>query len=360
MVVLFHCETNGFLSSLPFVRNSFLFVDFFFVLSGFVIGLRYGRGLIGGASLVDFLWGRFARVYPLHLAMLAVFLIVELILAAVGSAASSRHAFEGGHSVEAFVRSLLFLQIAFGSASVWNVPSWSVAAEWWIYLMFALIARFRGRWLVPISVVTAILAPIYLGLRGEQYLNVMAGGALARALAGFSVGLLGWHCIDRIEAVRLPAMVDAGLEIAVSITVVAFVSLAGQGWPSLAAPLFFLPAVLIFARERGPVTAMLRWSPLGKLGLWSYSIYLIHFFLLYRLFNTLGAIGRITGLDLLDVEADGKSVGGSALFGDAVSLLFLGAVIVVARLSYRHIEEPARLFLRDRVRLPRLAFAAAP
>src|ERR1700712_3633748 len=45
-------------------------VDFFFVLSGFVLMHTYGARIDGWASYIDFLRRRFARVYPLQFATL--------------------------------------------------------------------------------------------------------------------------------------------------------------------------------------------------------------------------------------------------------------------------------------------------
>ena len=40
-VALFHFQTESFLTNNIFIRNSWLMVDFFFVLSGFVIAYNY-------------------------------------------------------------------------------------------------------------------------------------------------------------------------------------------------------------------------------------------------------------------------------------------------------------------------------
>ena len=66
-VCLFHFRANGPIATLEFVRGSWLFVDFFFVLSGFVIAANYRERLVAGAFLRGFVILRFGRVYPLHL-----------------------------------------------------------------------------------------------------------------------------------------------------------------------------------------------------------------------------------------------------------------------------------------------------
>ena len=51
-----------------------LFVDLFFVVSGFVIARQYFGQVNEPASIGRFLWRRLARIYPLHLATLAFYM----------------------------------------------------------------------------------------------------------------------------------------------------------------------------------------------------------------------------------------------------------------------------------------------
>ena len=50
-VALYHLPLAFHLFSAPLVREAYVFVDFFFVLSGFVIAHAYGARLTGGAEL---------------------------------------------------------------------------------------------------------------------------------------------------------------------------------------------------------------------------------------------------------------------------------------------------------------------
>lgn len=91
LVCLFHFRANSPLISMAFVRGSWLFVDFFFVLSGFVIAANYRQRLINGGFLRGFVILRFGRVYPLHLVMLLAYIAMEL----VGLVMASRGAWRG-------------------------------------------------------------------------------------------------------------------------------------------------------------------------------------------------------------------------------------------------------------------------
>jgi peptidoglycan/LPS O-acetylase OafA/YrhL len=78
-VVLHHVFWSNPVGDLAFFRNSDLMVDFFFVLSGFVIFHIYADRMPSFGSLLRFLWLRLGRLYPLHLLMLLVFLGIEVI-----------------------------------------------------------------------------------------------------------------------------------------------------------------------------------------------------------------------------------------------------------------------------------------
>src|SRR5437762_9602227 len=68
LVALFHLDAYSHLYGVPFLRNSWLFVDFFFVLSGFVIAANYQQRLLEGFGVGRFLLLRLGRLYPLHFA----------------------------------------------------------------------------------------------------------------------------------------------------------------------------------------------------------------------------------------------------------------------------------------------------
>jgi len=65
-------------SATPIINNSFfynayLFVDFFFVLSGFVIAYTY-QNIDSWPAFGKFYKKRFFRLYPLHIIVLLLFL----------------------------------------------------------------------------------------------------------------------------------------------------------------------------------------------------------------------------------------------------------------------------------------------
>ena len=78
-VVLFHLPVDSHVRDLPLVMHGYLFVDYFFVLSGFVIAHSYGSRIEDGRQGRDFLIKRVARVWPLHAVMLGLFVLLEVV-----------------------------------------------------------------------------------------------------------------------------------------------------------------------------------------------------------------------------------------------------------------------------------------
>src|SRR5262245_13888843 len=62
------------------VQHFNLFVDLFYVISGFVIAKQYLERVSGPDDVKRFLLRRFARIYPLHLLTLAFYLAIAAAL----------------------------------------------------------------------------------------------------------------------------------------------------------------------------------------------------------------------------------------------------------------------------------------
>src|SRR3712207_4540408 len=87
IVVIFHCNimVNPFLPAgyTHLIDNGWLWVDFFFILSGFILSYVYGESFekgFSGSAYKKYLKARVARVYPLHLFTLLWTLIGALVI----------------------------------------------------------------------------------------------------------------------------------------------------------------------------------------------------------------------------------------------------------------------------------------
>jgi len=119
------------------LNNLYLFVDFFFVLSGFVIAHSYRERLKSKTDVERFLVRRFGRVWPLHVAMIAAFALVEVakwvLVAGAGLQANTAPFDPSGQAPLAALPANIFLAHGLGVLPrlSWDHPSWSISAEFW-------------------------------------------------------------------------------------------------------------------------------------------------------------------------------------------------------------------------------------
>src|ERR1700716_4358916 len=78
LVVLFHIPIYHALKDVTAFANLQFCVDMFFALSGFVLCHAYGHRLNHGAEGIRFTVMRIARLWPLHMVMLALFVSLEV------------------------------------------------------------------------------------------------------------------------------------------------------------------------------------------------------------------------------------------------------------------------------------------
>ena len=355
LVVLFHFHGHSPLYSTGLVRNSYLFVDFFFVLSGFVIAWNYANRLDTWSGVKRFLILRLGRVYPLHVFMLLCFVAWETLRLATHSEGS----FTGPNAPEGVLSNLLLVQsLGIHNGLTWNGPSWSISTEWWSYVIFALVCAWLGMRNVVLLAV-ALLAPIALLHLSKSGMDTTYDWGLVRCVFGFALGV----ACCRIYTLAAPFARSPGTgmmtfaECAMVFAVVAFVSSAGTSAMSFMAPFVFAAAVLIFAAEGGLVSRVFHSRVLKWLGMVSYSIYLTHFFFVLIIPPL---VNRIVHADLWRPMQlpDGQWV---MAFGrnDVEGTLLYAAVVAVtlaaSALTYRFVEVPGREWTRKWLARPQRA-----
>jgi peptidoglycan/LPS O-acetylase OafA/YrhL len=354
LVVLFHFHGHSPIYESGLVRNSYLFVDFFFVLSGFVIAYNYARRLGDWPGVKRFLILRLGRVYPLHLFMLLCFVAYETL-----RLLAQPDAFTGPNSPSAAITNLLLLQsLGVHDHLTWNGPSWSISTEWWTYVVFALVCVWLGM-RNGLLVATALVAPIALLHLSKTGMDTTFDWGIVRCLFGFAVGVACWRLYSLAPAMRRApnAAVMTLAECAVVVAVVVFVASAGTSPLSFMAPYVFALAVLVFAAEGGWVSRLFHSRPLKWLGMVSYSIYLTHFFVVLILPTAIKHLAHVdlwTPMRLADgqwVMAYGRNdVEGTLLYALALALTF-----AFSAFTYRWVETPGREWTRKWLARPQPA-----
>lgn len=357
--VLYHWPLYGHLYPNLVVRNAYLFVDFFFVLSGFVISFGYAERITTPRAAISFLIRRFARLWPLHAAMLAIFVMLEFVKTAVaGHGLHFRHeAFTGLHSFDSlFANIILVHSLGLYDHLTWNAPSWSDSAQFWGYVTFAVVILLWPRRSVAISVIGSIVAWLLIGTLSHRVpLNdVTYDFGLPRCLLGLCIGHLTYHFYtvgsERAtnEQARLFQRKQWGFEIVVFLGLLGFICIAGTGYLTLASPAVFAVVVYTFARERGAISRLLQWRSIQTLGRWSYSIYITHLLVLTGALELCHFVEKVAGVTLLE-DAFGAPSGTIALVVplsryamDVATLAYVAAVIGFGAMMHRLVEVPCR------------------
>ena len=175
-----------------------LFVDLFFVVSGFVIARQYFGRVNDAASIGRFLWRRLARIYPLHLATLAFY----VALAARFISALARTDNPARYPLSDLPAQFLLLHAFIGERLTFNFPSWSLSAEMFCYLLFpvvALIAQRRKDAIVALVVLPALANSLWAWAAGTTpWADWINQGGAFRALPAFNLGIACYLFRDQI------------------------------------------------------------------------------------------------------------------------------------------------------------------
>jgi peptidoglycan/LPS O-acetylase OafA/YrhL len=370
LVALFHLyylNVHSHLYEVPLLRNSWLFVDFFFVLSGFVIAANYQQRLLDGFGVGRFLLLRLGRLYPLHFAMLAASIAVKLLLNWVPAFSSITEAAPALFSTpqEApgtiLANLLLIHSLHVYDFFTWNAQSWSISTEFYTYVIFAacLVGLRKLGWIALL--VAMVGGPVLVATLSEHNMATEYDWGIIRCVYGFSAGVVSWNVYRRWNDKLKKWLSGTLAEWGAIALIVAFVSTSGTTLLSVAAPYVFGLAVLVFAFEAGTASAILRLRPLVFLGTISYSIYMTHLFIARRLLDVGRALDKFWNIDfLMQHEIDGRRaylLGTQLWYGDIAYLLFLAIVVAVSYVTYLRIEKPGRDWVRNRVHAPQRSVA---
>lgn len=349
-VALYHLFGTGFISGSTYVRNGDALVDLFFVLSGFVIAGAYGSKLVDGFSFLRFMALRIGRLWPLHITMLLVFVAYQALVWASHDVPLYQNGVLLDHGRPGELLATVFLVQAywvqdFGTwgGRMWNGPSWSISVELLLYALAGLAWRFVGR---PAWILAPLCSAIvFLFLRTLADPWQFAGYLPLRGIAGFGLGIGAWQIWLRLS--RSP-VADLGLgpATAMELAAVALAALVICGG-EMSDRLLLLDAsfallILVFAFERGYLSALLGTRPFVSLGLWSYSIYMVHLVVEYASFavlRRLGFIERIADQGINRIDA-------GPILGEAISMAIILLVVATAALTWRFVEEPSRRWSR--------------
>lgn len=349
LVVFFHYNIgHKLLPDGVFIIDKFyLMVDLFFVLSGFIMVHVYGSVFsenITSRNYTSFIKSRFARIYPMHFVSFLMLLIVVVILKIQGVFPDYLNGVFSAYSIP-FVLTLTHAW-GFITENVWNIASWSISVEWFLYFIFPLLLitlpnKYNKTNFVIFSVCIIIL--FLLTYVYEPHWEMMRGSTsnslkplditttwftLMRGMAGFVLGMITYNLYQSNLLYKL---------LSKQIVFMMFPIILFVGWyhntlpdPISVAlfPFFILSGIYV----NGKTKQLLSSKTLIFFGNISYSIYLIHSVLMF-----VNVIFRLEFTTYINVLV-GSNWGGF--------VVVFTASIAVSTFTYFYIEKPLRKIVK--------------
>jgi peptidoglycan/LPS O-acetylase OafA/YrhL len=254
-----------------------LAVDLFIVLSGFCLTLPLLKtGTLQGGVL-HFLRRRARRILPAYYGTLALSLV--LIWTLIGAQTGSFWDVSLPVTRNGMIAHLFLLQDVFHPHEI-NYAMWSIAVEWHIYFLFPLLVlawRRLGPWANAVLAI-ALSLTVFHGLH-----NTVFRGVTVHFVGLFALGMLG----ASLAFGRETRFERAWLALTAALTAAVAILLACGFGTHLSSPraavletvVGLATMTLLVAVTRRPedvLNRLLAWPPLAQVGLFSYSLYLIH------------------------------------------------------------------------------------
>jgi peptidoglycan/LPS O-acetylase OafA/YrhL len=270
-VVLLHVAVFFRLSFVP--GHAYLAVDFFFMLSGFVIARAYSQRLENGLAVREFLAIRLIRLYPL--------VLLGVVLGTIALLGATR--FTSNLSVSAVLKAAITNALLLPSSAMNDVrpsafpvdgPLWSLAFEIWINILYAWFFRFWTN--------ASLSAALILGALLTCWTSIELGGLnVGFGLSDFYLGgaRVLFPFVAGVILSRIMKPVPAGYSWAhLAFAPLLFVLVAPiyhGGFYDAFAVLFVFPVILFIASNASQQSRLNGiWRRLGAL---SYPLYVTHY-----------------------------------------------------------------------------------
>jgi len=346
MIILFHSRFYSSTSPDHFIRNSYVFVDFFFILSGFVMAYSYMERIIRGIDLKQFVIYRFARLYPLHLFTLLVwlpFVGMKYYLYAHGNGNDPSDI----NNLVTFLQNLFLLQ-GFSTETSWNFPSWSIGVEFYTYIVFYAVILFLSRFPMKAEIILLGLFTLLVYVYREVHSSeVYALSNMLRCVSEFFMGVLVFLLYRRTSLWKIErSLVATVLEGSMLGIVLYLVYHLHEGTFYRYMTLFSFAAIIyLFALEKnGLISRILLLNPFQHLGKISYSIYMTHALIVIAGYKIAVSLFR---LDHGMIAGIPKGIVWE--YSTMVNILLVLVVLLISTWTYSHIELPGQKYIKTRL-----------
>jgi peptidoglycan/LPS O-acetylase OafA/YrhL len=353
-VVLYHTHLIGSITEWTFFSNADLFVEFFFVLSGFVMAHAYGskRQL----DFSHFLVSRTFRLLPLHAFMLAVFIGLEVLkfVAYKQGFSFNQTPFTGMYAASQILPNLLLLHswTHLTDNLSFNTAAWSISIEYWTYMVFAatMLMASTGRYLLWTVIALSGFALLY------GHADVLTVYAL-KGLGCFFAGALTYAAFNRLRRRVAPGFALLSVLEALAAMTIWAVLTSELPQKVLAASAVFCVTIVLFAFDGGALSRVLKHEFFARLGRLSYSIYLTHLAVLFFVISAFMVVQKKTGFEAAPMLDDIRYLDtGHVWMNNVMVLLILAVVVTISTATYHYVELKGQALgkqlLRRRVAMP--------
>ncbi len=275
MVAFFHYSDKlipDYIYNFFFLRQSYTFVDFFFVLSGFVIAYNYSN-FSTIKDLYIFFKKRFIRIYPLLFYSVMVCFFFDII-------ANNFFIEYVYNPITNYIilfktlDSLLLLNSTplLGNSMGMNEPSWSISAEMISYLIFGIISFifYKKNKIISVLILVSI-SSVFLFLQGDIF--KIGDYGFVRGILSFNLGFLVYFLT------KLKFSFKSYHELFLPFFLIIIFFILNDDSKLLfqfIIPIYFAIVILILVKTNGLLTRFLNLNFFQFLGKISYSIYLNH------------------------------------------------------------------------------------
>lgn len=280
VIVFFHfgIEAPPFDNSFfrPLIANAGLSVSYFFILSGFVMVVAYGKRPEHFNTAIYFR-NRAARILPMYYTAMVLMIIYYFMRVNVFNTPSEYHV----NGVDNSLNALLIQAWIPGKAFTLNPPAWSLSVEAFFYLLFPLIfTKFYKKlsfqsfflWIVVFFIVSQVLFHflIYTWPAQVYYVYFLPALRLNEFLVGNALGALflvqkkGWKYTG-IGLILL--LIGGGAVLRENVSPIDF----HNGLFAI----IFAPMLFLLAMNQGRLNRVFSKKPLVFLGEISYGVYIL-------------------------------------------------------------------------------------
>jgi peptidoglycan/LPS O-acetylase OafA/YrhL len=333
--------------------NGGIWVDFFFILSGFVMGYAYFSKVSSHTiSFKKFISLRFGRLFPLNTFILLLW--VPYVIVKI-------YAFNQGyghidpierHSPLQFISNLFLIQsLNLHDQSTWNGPAWSISTEFFTYIFYFFTVSALYKTFPKIKIFYNMLFLVTLSLLAYYLLIVLNDNkffatynyGVLRCIGGFFLGLLIYQLyllLKNKKSILNKTIIFHCIEIFLTLLIIFLLYKIRES------NLYIFTLILVFAltilvlalQSNGIMSKILSHKLLRYLGKLSYSIYLCHALILVVASNFFQyilkvetAIDPVFNLKVLIVP-----------YSFLLNIVFLLIVILFSHYTYNLIEKPFR------------------